>query len=108
MTIFNSSLAPPESLRRIVGTTAVDLLATGNLLPIGKIHLCNVTAGAISFDLEVSDGATSYFIEKGRALAANASLEIRDEVLQSGETLRARASVAAGLHVHIVKAIMTR
>jgi hypothetical protein len=106
--IFGANLATPETIRAIVGTAAVELVSASNPTPIGKIHLCNVTGAEIAIDLEVYDGTTSYFIEKGRPMAAHACHEVRDEVLQAGEVLRAKSSVLASLHVHVIKAIASR
>ncbi|UXN74504.1 hypothetical protein N8D56_05020 [Devosia sp. A8/3-2] len=100
----------PQPLRVVLTTTATTELvpASKNQQPIGKIYLCNTTAAAVTIELEVFDGTTSFFIEKGRSIPANGSFELRDELLQANHSLRAKASAANAIHAHIIAALTFR
>lgn len=108
--MWQSAFGSAEPIRAILTTTATTTIipAVANILPLAKVHLCNVTAGAVVFDIEVFDGTTSFYLEKGRSLAANSSYELRDEILQNGHSLRAKAGAANAIHVSVIKSLPVR
>lgn len=108
MTLFSAQFSGVEPTRTIlVATTATVILAadTKNKQAIGKIHVCNVTAGAVVVDIGIFDGTNTVYLEKGRSLGANASFDLYDEILAVGEALRATAATANALHVSVIHSL---
>lgn len=111
MTLWQSDFGTAEPLRTILtGTTSTDILPanTQNKQAIAKIHVLNTTAGAVVIDIEVWDGTTIYYLEKGRSVGANTSFEIYDEILQVGHALRAKAATGNVFHVSVLSALPQR
>lgn len=110
MTLFQAPLNLPEPVRVILTTTDSTLIiaAAPGKQPVGKIHICNITAGAVTVDIEVHDGATVCYLEKGKSLGANASYAILDEVLQVDHSLWVKASSANALHVSAIYSAAVR
>lgn len=104
MSLYNAPLGAPEPTRAILTTTtATEIVPAGGIKQgVAKIHICNITAAVVAFDLEVHSGATVFYIEKGRPLAANASFDVLDEVLQTGHSLWVKAATANALHVSVI------
>ena len=95
--------AEPVRVSLTTATTTPIVPANNNRKqPIAKIHVANISSAAATIDLEIYDGATSFYLEKGRSIAANASYELRDDILQVGQSLRAKAGTAGAFDVHVL------
>lgn len=108
MTLFNAQFTNAEPVRTILTTTGATIVLAAdskNKQAVGKIHVCNVTASAVAVDIEVFDGTTSIYLEKGRSVAANAAFDIYDEILAMGQSLRATAATADALHVSVIHSL---
>lgn len=104
MSLFSAPFNVPEPVRVILGTSdTTEIVQAGDAKQaVGKIHVCNTTAAAVTVDIEVHDDTTVYYLEKGHTLGANESYEILDEVLQVGHSLWVKASIANALHVSVI------
>lgn len=102
---WRANLETPEPVRIKLADTATHVLVTADpsrKQPIAKIHAANISGSAATIDIEVFDGTTSFYLEKGRSVDANKSFEIRDDVLQVGHSLRVKAGTSNAFDVHVL------
>lgn len=107
MTLFQAPLNQPEPIRVLLSTTA-----TTEIIPsattkqaLGKVRVTNVTGTAATVNLDVFDGTTAFSLTGAQSIPANSSIEIYDELLQAGHSLRATAGTALALVVHAIYAL---
>lgn len=104
MTIWQAPLNQPEPVRvKLANTSATTIVAAKSLKQaIGKIRVVNETSGAVTANVDIYNGTTAYSLTGTVSIAANASLEIYDEILQVNESLRVTAGTGASLVVHAI------
>lgn len=105
MTLFNAPLNQAEPVRVILADTSVTEIipSARTKQAIGKIRVVNKTGGAVTVDLDVYDGTTAFSLTGVQSIAANDALEIYDELLQVGHSLRATAGTgSSSLVVHAI------
>lgn len=107
MTIFQAPINQPEPVRVILSTTSVTEIipSAGTKQVVGKIRVANVTASPATVNLEVYDGTNSFSLTGAFSVPANDAIEIYDELLQKGHSLRATAGTALALVVHAIFAL---
>jgi hypothetical protein len=109
MTFYRGEIRNPSPTRTILsGNTATTVLAAADQTQsIAKIRICNVDSGAITATVDVYDGSTAHKLTNATSIAAGAALEIYDELLEQGESLRVTSSSSSGLlHVHVLHALV--
>ncbi len=108
MTLWQAPLSQPEPVRVILADTSATTIipAAAYKQAIGKIRVVNKTSGAVTVNLEVYDGTTAFSLTGVKSIAANDAVEIYDEILQSGDLLRATAGTgSSSLVVHAIFAL---
>lgn len=104
MTLFQAPLTQPEPVRLKLSTTSATTIVSAQQYKqaIGKIRVVNETAGAVTANVHIFDGTTSFTLTGVVSLTANSSIEIYDEMLQVNESLRVTAGTGAALVVHAI------
>jgi len=98
-----------EPTRVLLTTSNANLLtAEDGRIAISKIRLVNVTNGAVTVDLEVYDGTTSYMLLNDYSIAANSYHEWYDDILPRGHILKGLASSNNAIWAHILASLPTK
>ena len=106
MTLWQQSLGNVDRTREKLTTSNEEILsAAEGSIAIAKIRLVNVTAGAITVDLDVYDGTTHKYLLDGKSIAANDAIEIYDEHLAKGESLYGLASANDSIWIHVLSSL---
>lgn len=108
MTLFQAPLNQPEPVRVILADTSATTIIPAQQYKqaVGKIRVVNKTGSAVTVNLEVYDGTTAFTLTGVQSIAANAFIEIYDELLQVGHLLRATAGTgSSSLVVHAIFAL---
>lgn len=109
MTFYTGQIPNPSPTRTILtgNTATVVLAAATQTQAIAKIRVVNVAAAAaVVATVDVYDGTTAHKLANAVSIAAGEALEIYDELLEQGESLRVTSGDAAGnLHVHVLHAL---
>ena len=107
MTIWIAPLNQPEPIRVKLATTGATTIVPNAPIKqaIGKIRVVNETAGAVTANVEIFDGTNAYSLTGVRSITANDAIEIYDELLGVGESLRVTAGTGNALVVHAIFAL---
>lgn len=106
MTIFQSSAGNLVPYRQLLtGSLANVVSAANGTRTIAKVRFTNITAGAITVDLEVYNGTTQQPLYTAYSVAANSYHEFYDDILPTGSLLRARASAINSIWIHVLAAL---
>lgn len=109
MTLWSQDLGNVDRTRTLLTNTNVEILsAAGGSIAIAKIRLVNITAGAVTYDLDVYDGTTHKPLASGHSLAANQEVEIYDESLAKGEALWAKAGANTSIWIHVLSSLSNK
>lgn len=109
MTILQGNLGAPDPTRLLLTTSNQSIVdADVGKIAIGKIRLVNITAGAVTVDLEVYDGTTQMYLLKGYSIAANSVHEFYDEMLPQTHILRGLASSNTAIWCHVFASLPSR
>jgi len=91
-----------------VGTVAADIPNGGNFDSYDTlvgIHLANITSNQVLADVYINDGANDIYLIKEVPIPAGSGLQVLDGgakiVVQSGDRLWVKSSVAASLDVWV-------
>jgi len=97
--------ARPKSPRQLDVPSASDTTlytaSTGIDGIVERIHVCNKTAGAVTFDAWI-DGTTDCYLFKGKSVAANDYFAEKDMGfrLVDGDVLKVKSSAATSLDIY--------
>lgn len=111
MTFYAGSLPNPGTTNtRLTGNTATTVVAAANKpQSVAKIHIANVSAStAVAATIDIHDGAAVVvkLLNIFPLPAAGSPYEIRDILLDKGQSLRVTSGDAAGqLHVHVIHSL---
>lgn len=106
MTLWHAVLGNIDRTRTLLTSSNAEVVsAAAGSVAIGKIRLVNITAGAVTVDLDIYDGTTHQYLLQGYSLGANAAIEIYDEALAKGDALWAKASAGASVWMHVISSL---
>lgn len=109
MTTMQAPAGNLEPTRVLLTTSNANLLtAEDGRVAISKIRLVNITAGAVTVDLEVYDGTTSMMLLDNYSIAANTYHEFYDDILPRGHILKGLASSNTAIWCHILASLPTK
>lgn len=106
MTLWQQSIGNVDRTRTLLTNANAEILSAANgTVSIAKIRLVNITAGAITVDVDVYDGTTHKPLYIGKSVAANDAIEIYDDSLAKGEALWAKASANTSIWMHVLSSL---
>jgi ABC-type transport system involved in Fe-S cluster assembly fused permease/ATPase subunit len=106
MTIFQSSAGNLVPYRQKLTTSMEDVVSAINgTRTIAKVRFTNITAGAVTVDLEVYNGATQQPLYENYSIAANSYHEFYDDILPNQSKLRASASANDSIWIHVLASL---
>lgn len=108
MSFYRGHIPNPTPTRTILDdNTATTVLASQEQTQaIAKIRVVNMDSTAVTATVDVYDGTTATVLAQAYSIAAGTALEIYDELLEQGESLRVTSGDASGLlHVHVLHAL---
>ena len=106
MTIFQSSAGNLVPYRQLLTTSMADVVSAANgTRTIAKVRFTNITAGAVTVDLEVYNGTTQQPLYTGYSIPANSYHEFYDELLPNQSKLRAKAGAGTSIWIHVLASL---
>lgn len=110
MTFLNAPLGGFAATRAILAdTSAANVVVADRRIAIALIRVANTTGSAVDATISITDGSSTWHLTLEEPIAAYGRLEIRDEILEEGDTLKVTAGTGSGaLHVHVIHSLPDR
>jgi len=110
MSLWQAALNQAEPIRVTLATTSVTTIVAeeDRKQAIGKIRVSNATGSPVAITLDAYDVAntTAYPLCTSKLVPANDAIEIYDDILQAGWSLRATAGAgSSALTVHVIYSV---
>lgn len=99
--------AVTDTLSEVLANAA----ASGTVLRVNTIRLCNISAGTVNTDVSLRRSSTDYYQAKTLEVAAGSTLVLADRNellwLEEGDAIRAKASANSALHLTLSYELIT-